>query len=114
MEEKVSEYSSNNAWYVYFANGNQNNNNKYNSNYLRCVADSHDRSGGGFPVSDTFRQKFHDDMIEAERLCFLGKASSRSALDYKINCIANTDSLSESILNKTWRPLPLSCLPNHP
>ena len=32
MEEKAPEYSGNNAWYINFNNGNQNNNNKYNGN----------------------------------------------------------------------------------
>lgn len=113
MEEKAPEYSGNNAWYINFNNGNQNNNNKYNGNYLRPVADSHDGLGGGFPVSDAFRQKFHDDMIIAEKECFKGKSSSRSAQEYKVNCILNTYELAESILNKTWRPKPLNCFIVH-
>ncbi len=113
MEEKAPEYSGNNAWYINFNNGNQNNNNKYNGYYLRPVADSHDGLGGGFPVSDTFRQKFHDDMIIAEKECFKGKSSSRSAQEYKVNCILNTYELAESILNKTWRPKPLNCFIVH-
>jgi len=34
-----SEYNANNAWNQNFSNGNQNNNNKTNTYYVRCVRD---------------------------------------------------------------------------
>jgi len=37
-----SEYSSTNAWNLYFNNGNQNNNNKTNNNYVRPIRSSSD------------------------------------------------------------------------
>lgn len=66
----LSENSQHNSWILNFGSGNLNNNNKYNSNYVRpCTA------------SIDFRI-FQDSMFEAYEDCLIGKRSSPQALEY--------------------------------
>ena len=63
-----TEYSQYNAWFVYFSNGNTNNNNKYNSNRVRAVA----AYGKDFEC-------FLETVIEAYKDCLCGKMSSKQS-----------------------------------
>lgn len=70
--EEFNEYNGNNAWYLNFANGNQNNNNKNNTYYVRAVSASQ-LSCSGFVLSDDQRNELDTEFRLAYNSFIKGK-----------------------------------------
>lgn len=67
----ATEYNTNNAWNVNFNNGNVDNNNKYNENYVRAVA----------ALSDEFKES----IVEAYIDCCHHKMGSAQCVQFRLN-----------------------------
>lgn len=84
-----TEYNSNNAWNVNFNSGDINNNNKYNSNYVRAVAALDNEELVSF--------------IEAYKDCCRNKMGSSQCVSFRLN-IELLYNLALSIKNRTYEP----------
>ena len=93
----LSENSQHNSWILNFGSGNLNNNNKYNSNYVRpCTA------------SIDFRI-FQDSMFEAYEDCLIGKRSSPQALEYIPSASVDVCRLAWEVYNFSYEPATSTC-----
>ena len=90
-----SEYSSRNAWNVNFHNGNVNNNNKYNTNYVRAVAALDDE------IKEGWIEAFYD--------CCNGKYSSAQCTYYRITMERDILRLAVESEDRTYRPSTSFC-----
>lgn len=104
--EDFNEYSSTNAWLLNFANGNQNNNNKYNSYYVRAVSASQ-LSCSGFVLSDNQRNELDTEFRLAYQAFIKGKKSSNSVAELIPNHEYKLIKLVDSIIAGTYAPEPL-------
>src|SRR5574344_381777 len=88
----LSEYNANNSWILNFSSGNLNNNNKYNSNYVRpCTA------------SVDFRS-FLKSMFDAYEKCLIGKRSSPQAIEYMQSAYVDIWRRAEEAYTFSYKP----------
>lgn len=93
----LSESNANNSWNLNFGNGNLNNNNKYNSCYVRpCTA------------SVDFRT-FRDSMYKAYENCLKGKTCSVQALEYMPSASVDVEWLAEEVYHFNYKPSTSAC-----
>lgn len=93
----LSESGQHNSWILNFGNGNLNNNNKYNSNYVRpCTA------------SIDFRT-FQEGMFEAYENCLVGKRSSPQALEYMPSASVDVCRLAWEAYTFAYKPATSTC-----
>lgn len=92
-----SENSSNNAWIFNFSNGQVNNNNKYNSNYVRAVT----AFGGWAP--------FLISMFEAFNECMKGKRTSPQAIEYMDIAYYDIELLAFEVYIGVYYPTTSTC-----
>ena len=92
-----SEINANNSWNVNFNDGNVNNNNKYNANYVRpCTANVEFRI-----ILQTVFDAYED--------CLKGKRSSPQALEYMPKAAEDIPLLAWEIYTRTYKPSMSTC-----
>ena len=90
-----TENSQNNSWNVNFSSGNFNNNNKYNSNYVRPIV--------------ALAKEYKEGWIRAYLDCCKHKYGSVECLYYRIYCAEDVLNLALETYNGTYKPTTSSC-----
>lgn len=103
-----TENNANNAWRQNFSDGNQNNNNKTNSNYVRCVRSllKSKRGVGAIIVVPTPRIKKMitlQDIFEAYYQCRKNKRNTINALEFEIDYEQKLIELHREIISGNYR-----------
>ena len=87
----------NNAWYVFFGNGNVNNNNRTNTNRVRAVA-----------AFDDLRP-FVESFLEAYEDCLKNKRTSPQAVEYMPTAAEDVPRLALEVWERRYKPTTSTC-----
>lgn len=92
---RSSENSQHNAWNVNFGNGNINNNNKYNTNYVRAVA--------------ALPNEYVEGWFDALDDCSAKKKMSSQCILYRLNWHEDILKLAWEVYNRVYKPTTSIC-----